>query len=67
MNPTQHGCHLADIAFHKYAFDTVDHGILLNKLIKKLINGKVDVWTPNFLSNSEQYVPLKEQYQVKVR
>ena len=65
MNPTQHGFYLADISFHKYAFDTVDHGILLNKLLKNLINGKVGVWIPNFLSNSDQYVPLKEQHQVK--
>ena len=31
------------------AFDKVDHGILLNKLKKIAINGKVGVWIHNFL------------------
>ena len=33
------------------AFDNVDHGILLNKLKKIGIKGKIGVWIHNFLSN----------------
>ena len=38
------------------AFDKVDHGILLNKLKKIAINGKIGVWIHNFLSNRQQCV-----------
>ena len=38
------------------AFDKIDHGILLNKLKTIGINGEVDVWIHNFLSNREQFV-----------
>ena len=38
------------------AFDTVDHGILLNKLKKIGINGKIGVWIHNFQSNKQQCV-----------
>ena len=40
------------------AFDKVDHGILLNKLKKIAINGKIGVWIHNFLSNRQQYVAV---------
>ena len=36
------------------AFDKVDHGILLNKLKKIEINGKIGVWIHNFPSNRQQ-------------
>ena len=38
------------------AFDKVDHGVLLNKLRKIEINGKIGVWIHNFLSNRQQCV-----------
>ena len=38
------------------AFDKVDHGILLNKLKKIGINGKISAWIHNFLSNRQQCV-----------
>ena len=37
-------------------FDKVDHGILLNKLKKIGIKGKIGVWIHNFLSNKQQFV-----------
>ena len=40
------------------AFDKVDHGILLNKLKKIGINGKIAVWLHNFLPNRQQYVAV---------
>ena len=40
------------------AFDKVDHGILLNKLIKIGINCKISVWIQNFLSNRQQCVAV---------
>ena len=40
------------------AFDKVDHGILLNKLKKIGINGKICVWIDNFLSNRQQCVAV---------
>ena len=40
------------------AFDKVDHGILLNKLKKIGINGKIGVWIHNFLSNRQQCVAV---------
>ena len=40
------------------AFNKVDHGILLNKLKKIGINGKVGVWIHNFLSNRQQFVAV---------
>ena len=36
----------------------VDHGILLNKLKKIGINGKIGVWIHNFLSNRQQCVAV---------
>ena len=39
-------------------FDKVDHGILLNKLKKIGINGKIGVWLHNFLSNRQQCVAV---------
>ena len=36
------------------AFDKVDDGIVLNKLKKIGINGKIGVWIHNFLSNRQQ-------------
>ena len=45
------------IDFEK-AFDKVDHGILLNKLKKIGINGKIGVWIHNFLSNRQQCVAV---------
>ena len=38
--------------------DKVDRGILLNKLKKIEINGKIDVWIHNFLSNRQQCVAV---------
>ena len=40
------------------AFDKVDHSILLNKLKKIGINGKICVWKHNFLSNRQQCVAV---------
>ena len=40
------------------AFDKVDHGILLNKLKKIGINGKIGVWIHNLLSNRQQCVAV---------
>ena len=40
------------------AFDKVDYGILLNKLKKIGINGKIGVWIHNFLSNRQQCVAV---------
>ena len=40
------------------AFDKVDHGILLNKLKTVGINGNVDLWICNFLSNRQQCVAI---------
>ena len=40
------------------AFDKVDHGILLNKLKKIGINGKIGVWIHNFLSKRQQCVAV---------
>ena len=40
------------------AFDKVDHGILLNKLKKIGINGKIGVWIHNFQSNRQQCVAV---------
>ena len=40
------------------AFDKVDHGILLNKLKKNGINGKIGVWIHNFLWNRQQCVAV---------
>ena len=40
------------------AFDKVDHVILLNKLKKIGINGKICVWINNFLSNKQQCVAI---------
>ena len=48
------------------AFDKVDHGILLNKLKKFGINGKIGVWLHNFLSNNN-VLPSIEQLQVKLK
>ena len=39
-------------------FHKVDHGILLNKLKKIGINGKIGVWIHNFLSNRQQCVAV---------
>ena len=39
-------------------FDKVDHGILLNKLEKIGINGKIGVWIHNLLSNRQQSMLL---------
>ena len=40
------------------AFDEVDHGILLKKLKKNGIHGKIHVWMQNFLSNRQQCVAV---------
>ena len=40
------------------AFDKVDHGILLNKLKKIGINGKIGVRIHNFVSNRQQCVAV---------
>ena len=40
------------------AFDTVDNGILVNKLKNIGINGKISVWIHNFLSNRQQCVAV---------
>ena len=40
------------------AFDKVGHGILLNKLKKIGINGKIRVWIHNFLSSRQQCVAV---------
>ena len=40
------------------SFDKVDHGILLNKLKKIGINGKIGVWLHNFISNRQQCVAV---------
>ena len=40
------------------AFDKGDHGILLNKLKKIGINGKIGVWIHNLLSNRQQCVAI---------
>ena len=40
------------------AFAKVDHGIILNKLKKIGINGKIGVWIHNFLSNRQQCVAV---------
>ena len=40
------------------AFDKVDQGILLNKLKKIRINGKIRVWIHNFLCNRQQCVAV---------
>ena len=40
------------------AFDKVDHDILLNKLNKIGINGKIGVWIHNFLSNRQKCVAV---------
>ena len=42
------------------AFDKVDNGILLRKLKKIGINGKVGVWIHNFLSNRQQCVAVNQ-------
>ena len=39
-------------------FDKVNHGILLNKLKKIGINGKIAVWIHNFLWNRQQCVAI---------
>ena len=39
-------------------FDKVDHSILLTKLKKIGINGKIGVWIHNFLSNRQQCVAV---------
>ena len=46
---------LSKLNFAK-AFDKVDHGILLKKLKKIGINGKIGVWIHNFLLNRQQCV-----------
>ena len=40
------------------AFDKVDHGILLNKLKKIGINGKIGVWIHDFILNRKQCVAV---------
>ena len=40
------------------AFDKVNYGILLNKLKKIGINGKIGMWIHNFLSNRQQCVAV---------
>ena len=40
------------------AFDKVDHEILLSKLSKYGINGKLFDWIKDFLTDREQYVAL---------
>ena len=40
------------------AFDKVDRGILLNKMKKIGINGRIGVWIHNFLSNRQQCVAV---------
>ena len=40
------------------AFDKVDHFILLNKLKKIGINGKIGVWIHNFVSSRQQCVAV---------
>lgn len=40
------------------AFDTVDHGILLNKLHVLGIRGKVGIWIANFLKDRIQQVNI---------
>ena len=49
-----------DVIYLDFAktFDKVDHSILLNKLKKIAINGKIGVWIHNFLSNRQQCVPV---------
>ena len=49
------------------AFDKVDNGILLHKLNKIEINGKIGVWIHNFLSSRQQCVAVMEQHQVKLK
>ena len=39
-------------------FDKIDQGILLNKLRKIGINGKIGVWIHNFMSNRQQCVAI---------
>ena len=40
------------------AFDKVNHGILLNKLKKIRMNGKIGVWIHNFRSNRQPCVAV---------
>jgi len=43
------------------AFDKVDHGILMHKLKKVNVSGKVGVWINNFLTNRTQQVTVEGQ------
>ena len=45
-----------DVIYLDYskAFDTVDHGILLNKMKMLGISGKLGIWISNFLQNRIQ-------------
>ena len=57
-----------DVIYLDFAkqFDKVDHGILLNKLKKIGINGKIGVWIHKFLSNRKNVLSSMEQHQVKL-
>lgn len=49
------------------AFDTVDHGILLNKLKQKAkIGGKIGIWIYNFLSKRTQQVSVNGELSEEV-
>ena len=40
------------------AFDTVDHEIILTKLINYGIRGVSNVWFKSYISNGQQYVSI---------
>jgi hypothetical protein len=44
----------------KKAFDTCNHSILLNKLLKLGIRGTELLWFKNYLSNRQQYVSIND-------
>ena len=48
------------------AFDKVDHQILLSKVHKLGIQGKVHTWIKEFLTNRQQSVRVEKQYSEKV-
>ena len=47
------------------AFDKVDHGILLNKLKKMKISGKLGRWIQDFLKNREQIILVEKVKSLK--
>ena len=49
------------------AFDKADHGILLNKLKKIGINGKIGVWIHEFYQTVNNSLLSLEQHQVELK